>query len=257
MAGDFNLRHIDWENWSCPGKNVVTKESLFLDLCGRLWNLVQFNDGTVSELRTSREFVRTDHLPVSFSVQLPMLTPSESRHDDTTVNLDCAKGDYEMIWLNLSQTNTSSKHCANVDEMYAVFVDYLLTLRSLYVSRRMASREPSRADAHNAKLLNKIDIEANTAKLERLRRDLKRAIKGQRTLEEHKVVRSRNPKSIYNYINRRMPSKDHLSVLIYDAGEAVIDDVEKAEILKTHFESFFPTPEEVTRRDANPGPNSS
>ena len=217
-------------------------------------DLVLCNDETVSGVRTAKEFVKNDHLPVCFSVQLPEISSSVGKRD-ASVNFDYKMGDYEMIKLNLALTNwnTFFQHRTNVDEMYSGLVDYLLMLRSLHVPQKSTARKSSGVDAHVEKLLSMLENETDTTKQERLRRDLNRAIKRQRTLEEHKIVSSRDPKSFYNYVNLRLTPNDHLAALIDNAGNAITDDLDKAELLKTHCESSYPTAEEVTRRDANPG----
>lgn len=138
LAGDFNLPKICWENWSCPGKNVVTKESLFLDMCGKLGfhqhvseptrpsshnilDLVLSNDESIINTHTTNEPLSTDHLPVMFTMEVhadPSLDNNVS--SDVSGNFDYKRGDYEIIQLNLSLTDWSLffRNCVTVDEMY-------------------------------------------------------------------------------------------------------------------------------------------
>lgn len=271
IVGDFNLPLIDWNNWQCPGKNTVTKESIFLEFCGKLGlnqlvdrptrlksgnllDLVLCNDGSIDFVHLYNSPFVSDHSVVNFCINILSDDTHEKLRDPVTT-FDYSKGDFEFIKLNLHITNwfVFFSSCENVDDMYNKFVEYMYFLRSSFVPQYVIKQRHD-VDVFITKLNYKISIESDENNLVKLRRDLEKALRRKRIIEENKVVNSRDPKKFYNYVATRMNSKDHLSVLTDDEGNALTDDLDKAELLKNYFESTYPSLGQVQQRDNNPGP---
>ena len=125
LTGDFNLPQIDWETWSCPGKSVSTKESVFLDLCIKygfsqhvagptrpksndVLDLVLCIDDCIGDVRIEGAPFKSDHAAVLFDLLLPQAvelnTATKATDIDQSAIFDYAAGDSEMIRLNLSLT---------------------------------------------------------------------------------------------------------------------------------------------------------
>lgn len=271
IVGDFNLPLIDWRNWQCPGKNTVTKESIFLDLCGRLGlnqlvdqptraksgnvlDLVLTNDSSIDFVHVSNSPFSTDHSAVNFSINLTSDAVLEELRDPTMV-FDYSKGDFDAIKLNLDLTNwvVFFSSCQTVDEMYNHFVEYMYFLRSSFVPQLEIKRKHD-VDTFISKLNYKISVDTDEDNLIKLRRDLQKAVRRKRVIEENRVVNSNDSRKFYNYVSAKMNSKDHLSVLVDSDGNALTDDLSKAELLKNYFESTYPTPDQIRDRDNNPAP---
>ena len=247
IVGDFNLPSIDWRHGTCPGKREkVTEESLFLDLCVKMGlaqlveeptmpkscsilDLVLVNDDSISNIRVENASFRTDHSCVRFTISLARneeWSGADRRVADpegsTTAIFDYARGDYDVIKLNLSLNNwdTFVEHCADTDGMYGALIENVELLKTLYIPRRRA-RKPLDVARHVQKLVARVQKESDLNKLERLKRDLRRAVHRQRILEEHRVVNSKNPKTFFRHVNKRLNLTDHLSVLIRDDGSKV------------------------------------
>lgn len=141
--------------------------------------------------------------------------------------------------------------------MYGALTEYLSLLRTLYIPEARQKRK-SDVDAHIEKLIAQIQLAKEPNMQEKLKRGLKKAVCRQRILEEHRVVNSKNPKTFYRHVNKRLNSTDHLSVLVPDDdGAKITDDAEKAELLRNHFALTYPTEEQVWERNLNPGPRLS
>jgi exonuclease III len=273
IVGDFNLPHIEWKTLSCPGSTSVTKEQLFLEFCGRhgfsqhvaqptrpksenILDLVLCNDNSIQDVRVISEFMRSDHAPVEFTLKrstTDVNNPYESRN--VPCRYDYRKGDYESIKLNLAATNwfTFFATCPDVNDMYNRLTEYLRFLRSIYVPQ-VRDMKLSGVGAHVEKLIVMIQRETDQLRLTRLKRDLSKAVRRRRVIDEHRLVKAKNPRRFHNYVSSRMKSKDHLSVLMKDDGTAVTDDAAKAELLRDYFESSYPSQAEVLTRNDNPGP---
>lgn len=79
-------------------------------------------------------------------------------------------------------------------------------------------------------------------------------------IEEHGVLRSKNPKSFYDHVNGRVIPRDHLTVLIDNDGRIVTEDAErelevllKEELLRNLFEAPYSGIDEMRRRSLTPG----
>lgn len=88
-------------------------------------------------------------------------------------------------------------------------------------------RKPLDVAIHIQKLVARIQSENDPSRLEKLKRDLKMAVHRQRVLEEHKVVKSKNPKTFYKHVSKRLNVMDHLSLLVKEDGTTVTDNVGK------------------------------
>lgn len=207
ITGDFNLPHIDWTDLRCPGKDAAnTKESVFLDFCSRnghtqhmlhptratsgsVLDLVLNNDNSLESIATGNCPFASDREAITFSVTPAVgQSPTSTAYGSEQANFDHRKGDYEAIKVNLSLTNwnTFFLSCADIDDMYSRFTDYMYMLRDLNVPRfkqRCSSR--LKISTRVSRLLEEIEKTVDNRELGNLRKELARTQQRLRTLQEH------------------------------------------------------------------------
>ena len=215
LVGDFNLPHIEWRSLSSPGSENVTKESMFLEMCGRLGfsqlvssptrpksrnilDLVLSNDDTVESVEVRNSPIPSDHNPVLFSIRIPRKT--EDKDENLGEGFDHTRGDYGTIRLNLQLTNwyTFFSHCDGIEEMYKRLSEYLKYLRDLLIPPRGKRKQPINKLVET--LTKIIHEEENPTELARLRLQLARANKRLRVLNEYRVIAVKNAKTFYKYL---------------------------------------------------------
>ena len=104
-------------------------------------------------------------------------------------------------------------------------------------------------DRHIKSLIDRIQSkQKNEVRVRKFRRKLRKATHRQQIIDGYKIINSENSKKFYKYVSKRLNSKDHLSILVNDEGEPVVDDQGKAELMKSYFESMYPSQEEMRKR---------
>jgi len=104
-------------------------------------------------------------------------------------------------------------------------------------------------DKHIKSLIDRIQSkQKNEVRVRKLQRKLRKATHRQRIIDEYKIINSKNSEKFYKYVSKRVNSKNHLSVLVNNEGEPVVVDQGKAGLLKSYFESMYPSQEEMRKR---------
>jgi hypothetical protein len=270
ISGDFNFPDIDWKNYNWPvSRNIdsPTMEEVFVEstlgsglhqlqleitrpVSGTNLDLLFTNDpDRIHNLKTCCPPVKSDHSAVAFDISLGRQF-SAGLTESSTAARNFKKGNYTAINANLCLTNWNIffDNCMGVDEMYTKLLEYLDHLNNLFIPMKSRTSNKGSIDKSIQNLIHILSMDETNVSI---RNKLNRAIGRSRAIEEKEFISSTNLSSIkfFNYIRKRLDIKDDLSVLMDREGNAVTDNHEKAELLRVHFASTYPSPAEVEIRD--------
>lgn len=269
LAGDLNQAQIDWSTLSTNGANAAkSKEAMLMNFCAEhglqqfvntptrrtatsesLLDVVLCNDDSVSGVEVSPNPICSDHCVIKF-----LITGGIDENNSMPRVPDYEKGNYIAIQSALDQLNWTSffENCDSVSAMYELFIKEMHKQIDKHVPPKMIYETP--LERHLAELYQALDLEKDIRKLNYLQKEIKKATRRQRVIREHKILRSDDPKTIHNYIRKRIVVRDSLSSIKRSDGTLATDDTEKAQILKNFFEHTYPSNEELDQRNRRAPP---
>lgn len=264
IVGDFNLRSLWWNGVDIPvGKSK--KDKVFLDfvrdnsLCQWITEPTRLDSGTILDLCLSTEDevfenpprvvpapFRSDHEAIRFEI------PFVRRIDEKVIK-DFDSIDAVSMKSFLDQTNwlLNFSNCANVNEMYTIFVEILQEAIDLFVPWKKSGAN-HRLDELIGSLQRSIDAtDRESSGYNALTKRLEKVVKRKRAIQEHDIATSGCAKRFFAYAKSRLANKDKLLSLKRPDGSLTTDDKEMAELLRAHFAKIYPSSEEVDQRDSS------
>ena len=270
VVGDFNIKHIDWENDS-SATNENHMASVFLE-CVRDSFMIQHvreptryrneeqpnildliftnEEGMISDLKYCEPIGNSDHVTLLFN----LLTGSEDKHE-IRQTLRYFKGDYDAINFVLESIKWEDTLAhKGAEESWNEFADILNNLSKEYIPVRNSSTKIFNTPWMNEETLKSLKRKRtkwkkfnycrnpqNRELYAQARNEAKRKVKeAKRDYEKEVASKSKsNPKVFWKYIQSKTKVKDEIKCIEDSEGDIHTDDTIKAELLNSYFTSVF------------------
>ena len=267
VVGDINCRNIDWSYCVKPSNNV--EEIIFNTFCNNgytqcvtcstrgdsLLDIICTNEPVLlRNAYTTPPIAGSDHDSVVFIINVP----DSAIHSHTNnTNTSCHKsvlwkqGDYESMRQFLADIKWSDILTVNFtpDDLWSAFCSILNDAIELYVPYKLCSNASQRSHCRrycpksvrtvrNKKLAAWRLYRKNKSNLNLRERYNKLCAQYKREIRNHEIERERtlletnNLGDFYKYVNGKLSCPSGVGVLLDEHGQCVVDDCERAELLR-------------------------
>ena len=267
-TGDFNLPKIDWTNMI---SSQDAKSAEFLDLClsnglnqlvdkptrlDNILDLILCNDrALVSEVSVGVPFGTSDHDSLAFSIVTvggdgesnidPVHILSWSKANWANFAVYCDSIDwYEFFSNDHTVSELWGDFCAAIKAGIDQFVPKLVLKKSFNSKRKFQTKTVRKLSAKKQKLWRKRknkNSAKNKQNYKAAAKNYKRAITQAHEASELKLVNSNNLGEFYKQVNRNSVHATGVGPLKSPAGELVLTNSGKAELLNSFFVSVCTT----------------
>ena len=266
ILGDFNFNDIKWNKpylTSISQPSFMFKSYLDSHFMKQLVNFptqahgnildlfITSNIHTVVKVESEEPLTAScDHVMVK--VKLSLLA---KRQNLQTRTRNFFKGNYDKInsYLDNVDWNQLFLSYNEINQVYSFFTDYIHESIQKFIPFYREGKKPSvpKHLRHLAEIKNKVYKRIKTdSSYKILYKSLdslyKLAVKNHMKYIEHKVLATRNKKSFYGFINRKLQQRSYLPPLINSSSETITEPKDKANLLNNQFSSVFVTDDDTT-----------
>ena len=269
VAGDFNLKEIDWKLREVHGspnsyqyKMFDTVNDLFFheiikentrfrgsDEPSALDWILTENENCILSKKVDAPLGRSDHALISIEYDCIV-----EKADEDEVRFSYYNGDYNAIREDLGNIDWQSELCdLNTQQQWDKIHSKLIGLIERHIPKKKYtnSNKPPwwRRELNGLKKLmsqtfnryKKDPTPENFMEKNKKRNKYNHTIDEAKTFYENKIASEvkTNPKQFWKYINKRTKSKGKIVDLLNEKGDLISDDLQKAEILNNQFASVF------------------
>lgn len=274
IVGDFNMRSIDWQNWFGKSKNdeefIELVQDMFLSQLvdkptrfrhgqkPSLLDLILTNkEELISNLEYHSPLGKSDHVTLCFEVAI-----SADLNLPTTKRLMVNKANFEAIAQVFARTDWDTiLQDTNATAAWEIFVQiYKQAIQEHVPMKEIRPRRNKHPLWMNKGLLNAVkrkhwafqryQLTGQQAEYDRyksVRNSTQATSRRLRQELEKSIAESakHNPKLFWSYVNNKTKTRQGIEVLVDESGNAIEDDLGKANLLNEFLASVF-TVEDMT-----------
>ncbi len=275
ITGDFNLKHIDWNNWSSPSSNMKEEGNTFLE-----WMRDNFLYQHVDTPTRGRDNQKSNILDLIITNEENMVTDLEhlsplgksdhellyfrfnsyvTRNPSFQSKLCYDKGNYDKMRSDLSLIDwqTELNSFDNVDDQWNFFRQKIIDTTTLHVPKRKPPKfNTNQPGIFNEKILKSIrkkhrawqrymETKDGEKYIEYCRvRNKVKTMTRQAKIKLEKSISDQaktNPKSFWKYTKSKLKTKDNIPDLDIPNTNNITtkNDQEKADVFQKFFSSVF------------------